>query len=58
MDRSRDEACALKVARALSYINFASLEKWFGHPGFIKIFQGLKEEGTDLGWALLLGAIE
>jgi len=58
MDQIRDEACALKVARALSYINFASLEKWFGHPGFIKIFQGLKEEGTDLGWTILLGAIE
>ena len=58
MDSCGDEACALKVARALSYINFSSLERWFGHPGFIKIFEGLKEEGTDLGWAVLLGAIE
>lgn len=58
MELNGDEACALKVARALSYINFSSLERWFGHPGFIKIFQGLKEEGTDTGWALLLGAIE
>jgi hypothetical protein len=58
MDTIGDEACALKVARALSYINFSSLERWFGHPGFIKIFQGLKGEGTDLGWAILLGAIE
>ena len=58
MDTCGEEACALKVARALSYINFSSLEKWFGHPGFIKIFQGLKGEGTDLGWAVLLGAIQ
>jgi len=58
MESSGDEACALKVARALSYVNFSSLEKWLGHPGFIKIFQGLKGEGTDLGWAVMLGAIE
>jgi hypothetical protein len=58
MDNCGDEARALKVARALSYINFSSLERWFGHPGFIKLFQGLKEQGTDLGWAVLLGAIE
>ena len=58
MEVQRDEACALKVARALSYIDFSRLEKWYGELGFIKIFQGLKEEGSDLGWAVLLGAIE
>lgn len=58
MEAQRDEACALKVARALSYIDFSRLEKWYGELGFIKIFQGLKEEGSDLGWAVLLGSIE
>ncbi len=58
MEVQRDEECALKVARALSYIDFSRLEKWYGELGFIKIFQALREEGTDLGWALLLGSIE
>jgi len=58
MEAYRDEDCALKVARALSYIDFSRLEKWYGELGFIKIFQGLREDGTDLGWALLLGSIE
>jgi hypothetical protein len=54
----RDEECALKVARALSYIDFSHLERWYGELGFIKIFQGLRDDGTDLGWAVLLGSIE
>lgn len=58
MEVRLDEGCALKVARALSYIDFSRLEKWYGELGFIKIFQGLRGEGTDLGWALLLGSIE
>jgi hypothetical protein len=58
MEVRRDEECALKVARALSYIDFSRLEKWYGELGFIKIFQGLRDDGTDLGWALLLGSIE
>lgn len=58
MEAYRDEASALKVARALSYIDFSNLEKWYGELGFIKIFQGLRDTGTDLGWALLLGSIE
>lgn len=58
MEAYRDEESALKVARALSYIDFSRLEKWYGELGFIKIFQGLRDDGTDLGWALLLGSIE
>ncbi|MEM2977203.1 MAG: hypothetical protein QXW06_06095 [Thermoplasmata archaeon] len=58
MEGERDEARVLKIARALSYINFSSLESWYGHPGFIKIFQGLKESGPDLGWALVIGGME
>jgi hypothetical protein len=58
MEARRDEECALKVARALSYIDFSHLERWYGELGFIKIFQGLRDEGSDLGWAVLLGSIE
>ncbi len=58
MEVQPDEERALKVARALSYIDFPRLEKWYGELGFIKIFEGLREPGTDLGWAILLGSIE
>jgi hypothetical protein len=58
MEVRRDEECALKVARALSYIDFPHLERWYGELGFIKIFQGLRDDGSDLGWAVLLGSIE
>jgi hypothetical protein len=54
----RDEEFALKVARTLSYIDFPHLERWYGELGFIKIFQGLRDDGSDLGWAVLLGSIE
>ncbi|MGQ9582735.1 MAG: AAA family ATPase [Thermoplasmatota archaeon] len=58
MEVEGDEACALRVARALSYIDFSRLERWYDHFGFIKIFQGLRGAGSNLGWTLMIGGME